>query len=238
MKVSIGWDSREDISYQICKFSIEQRTRSNVEISPIKQQELREQGIYSRPIDNLGSTEFTFSRFFVPYLSNYNGWTIFCDCDFLWLCDIKELFDLADDRYAVQVVQHDYTPKEAIKMDGKIQHLYPRKNWSSMILWNCAHPKNRILDLDLLNDADKATGAFLHRFQWLDDSEIGSLNHKWNWLEDWYHEPEDGSPNVIHYTRGNVYFKDHQNVEYAQEWKDEFKAYSGRTWTDNDILDK
>ncbi len=235
MKLFIGWDSREDIAYQVCKHSVEARTTSNVDIIPLKQHELRSAGIYNRPIDTLGSTEFTFSRFFVPHLMDYQGWAVFCDCDFLWLTDIKNLFDLANDDYAVQVVKHDYTPKETIKMDGKTQSLYPRKNWSSLIMWNCGHPANKKLSLDVLNNE---SGKFLHRFQWLKDVEIGGLAHAWNWLEGWYHEPEDGMPNVIHYTRGNVYFKDYQNVDYAKEWKDEYKDMTGSEWNNSLIIDK
>ena len=235
MKIFIGWDSREDIAYQVAKFSIEERTSDDIEIIPLKQHELRQKDIYTRDIDMLGSTEFTFTRFLVPYLSDYKGWSLFIDCDFLCFSDIGELFKLANDDYAVMCVKHDYIPTDTLKMDNCIQHLYPRKNWSSCILFNNSHPSNSILTPELVNTE---TGKFLHRFQWLQDSEIGSLPHTWNWLEDWYHEPEDGKPNFVHYTRGNVYFKNYQNVDYADEWKNEFKRMSGRPWTNNDILDK
>jgi lipopolysaccharide biosynthesis glycosyltransferase len=160
MKVFVGWDSREDIAYQVCKHSIVSRN-DEVEVTPLKQQELNDQGIYDRDTDQLSSTEFTFTRFLVPYLTNYEGWAIFCDCDIIFIDDIQKLFSFADEKYAVMVVKHDYTPQQGIKMDGKVQFPYPRKNWSSVILFNCGHPSNKALTPDLVNSQ---TGQFLHRF--------------------------------------------------------------------------
>ena len=177
MKIYVGWDSREDISYQVCEHSIKRRDL-DAEVHPLKQNEMREKGIYTREIDKLATTEFTFSRFFVPYLNDYKGWAVFCDCDFLWKIPAKELEQYCDDSKAVVCVQHDYTPEEgSIKMDGQVQTAYPRKNWSSMVLWNCGHPKNKILTPELLN---KETPKFLHRFSWLEDNEIGSLPLEYN----------------------------------------------------------
>ena len=102
---------------------------------PLNQNKLRQDKWYWREIDKLASTEFTFTRFLVPALANYKGWALFCDSDIVFLKDVKELFDQAEDKYAVMCVQHDYTPKPGIKMDGQKQTLYPRKNWSSMVLY-------------------------------------------------------------------------------------------------------
>jgi len=219
--VYIGWDSREDIAYQVAKHSIEKFNR-DVKIVPLRQQELRDAGLYQREVDQLASTEFTFTRFLVPYLNKYQGWAVFVDCDFLYTDDISKLFDAADPDKAVQVVQHDYTPKESVKMDGQHQHQYPRKNWSSMILFNCAHPKNQALSLENVNSQ---SGAWLHRFQWLNDDDIGSVSHEWNWLEGWYSEPKDGSPKAIHFTSGGPWFSDYQHVEYADLWLNERDEY-------------
>lgn len=228
-KIFIGWDSREDIAYQVCKNSILRRSSLPVDIIPIKQSELRQSGLYTREVDSLSSTEFTFTRFFVPYLNNYQGSAIFMDCDFLWLCDIKEVFDLFDPNYAVQVIKHNYLPKDGIKMDGQVQHLYPKKNWSSMILWNCEHSANINLQPDFLN---RAAGSTLHQFKWLKNDEVGELPHHYNWLNGWYHEPRDGSPKAIHFTEGNVYFPGFENVEYGSLWKKEFKELTGKEWDD------
>lgn len=221
MKVFVGYDTREDIAYQVCKHSLEARNK-DVEVRPLKQNELRDQGWYTRPIDKLASTEFTFTRFLVPELSNFDGWALFCDSDIIFIENIKELFDQADDKYAVMCAQHDYTPKEGIKMDGQTQTVYPRKNWSSVVLFNCGHPSNRKLDLNLVNNP-LITGAYLHRFSWLDDSEIGQISHEWNWLTDWYEEGKDGTPKALHYTEGGPWFENYRNCDWHLTWKKELQ---------------
>lgn len=155
-------------------------------------------------------------------LTGYKGWALFIDCDFLCLTDIKELFNQANDNYAVMVAKHDYTPKTTTKMDGKTQTVYPRKNWSSCMLWNCEHPSNRLLDLNAMNTND---GMWHHRFTWLADHEIGEISHEWNWLTDWYEAPEDGAPKMLHYTEGGPWFEHLQDVPYAQEWRDAEQEY-------------
>ena len=216
-KIYIGWDSREDVAYQACKQSIIDTASVNVDIVPLKQKNLRDKGVYWREKDKLASTEFTFTRFLVPALRQYKGWALFIDCDFIALDDVKKLFDQRDDKYAVMCAQHDYTPKEGTKMDGKQQHVYPRKNWSSMMLINCGHPSNLKLTTDLVNNED-ITGAYLHRFSWLKDEEVGAISHEWNWLVGWYNEPEDGKPKFLHYTEGGPWFPEYYNCEYSNEY--------------------
>lgn len=216
--VYVGYDSREDIAYQVCKHSIIRR-EPGATVRPLKLKDMRESGLYTREVDKLASTEFTFTRFFVPYLQNYQGWAVFCDCDFLWTVPTTDLKQYCDPSKAVVVVQHDYTPAEGIKMDGQKQTVYPRKNWSSMILWNCSHPANKILTPEILN---KESGAFMHRFQWLADSEIGELPNSYNWLVGWYKEPRDGKPKIYHWTEGGPWFIDNYfDCEYADVWKKE-----------------
>jgi lipopolysaccharide biosynthesis glycosyltransferase len=217
MKVFVGYDTREDIAYQVCKHSIVSK-QPKADVRALNQQELRDTGWYNRPLDKLASTEFTFTRFLIPELSNFNGWALFMDCDMILTTDIKELFDQVDDQYAVMCVQHDYTPREGIKMDGQKQTIYPRKNWSSVVLWNCGHPSNKVVTKDFVNDPEK-TGAFLHRFSWLDDSEIGSLDHTWNYLVGVYDDIKQ--PNLIHYTEGGPWFENYRDCEYSKLWKDE-----------------
>ena len=216
--IYIGYDTREDIAYQVSKFSILQRSK-NVSVIPLKLDDLKEKGLYWRGEDKLGSTEFTFSRFLVPELNDYKGWALFCDCDIIFLEDINNLFNLKDDKYAVMCVQHDYTPKEETKMDGKQQTLYPRKNWSSLVLWNCGHPSNQRISKELINNPE-TTGKYLHRFSWLKDEEIGAIPHYWNWLVGWYKEPNDGNPKAIHYTEGGPWFENYRDCDYHQNWKD------------------
>ena len=217
--IYVGWDSREDIAYQVCEHSILRRTRrDSVIVQPLKQNELRDEKLYWRDVDKLASTEFTFTRFLVPHLNEYKGWAVFCDCDMVWLCDAWDLFKDKDDNKAVYVVKHDYTPPEGTKMDGQLQLPYPRKNWSSMVLFNCEHPKNQALDLDTVNTQ---TGQWLHRFSWLEDDEIGELTPEWNWLVGHYKEGVDGTPKVLHYTEGGPWFENMRDCEYDHVWKRE-----------------
>ena len=218
VKVFIGWDSREDIAYQVAKRSIEMHSTIPVDIQPLKQKELRRDGWYTREVDKLASTEFTFTRFLLPELCNFEGWALFIDCDFVFKNDIKELFDQIDDNYALMCAQHDYTPKEgSIKMDGQVQQQYPRKNWSSMMLINCGHPSNHVVTKSFVNN-EAHTGAYLHRFSWLKNEEIGEISHEWNWLVGWYAEPEDGTPKALHYTEGGPWFEEYKDCEYAKDW--------------------
>lgn len=218
MKVFVGWDSREDIAYQVCKHSIISK-QPDAQVIPLKQNELRDRGLYWRDVDKLASTEFTFTRFLIPELTEYKGWALFIDCDTILTTDIKQLFDQADDRYAVICVQHDYTPREGVKMDGQQQTVYPRKNWSSVMLINCNHPSNRAVTKDLVNNPE-ITGAYLHRFSWLKDEEIGELDHTWNYLVGVYDDIEN--PNLIHYTEGGPWFEDYRYCEFHDLWKLEF----------------
>ena len=210
--VYIGYDSSQDIASQVCEYSIKQNNL-NAKVNLIKQKDIPE---YNRDIDPLSTTEFTFTRFLVPFLTGYKGWAVFCDCDFLWKCDIADLFDLADDSKAVMVVKHDYTPNSLIKMNNKPQHIYPRKNWSSMILWNCSHPSNAILTPKLIN---KAEAGYLHQFRWLKDEEIGELDKTWNWLVGYY---SNDTPKAIHYTDGGPWLD--ISSEYSNDWLNLKKA--------------
>lgn len=217
MKVFIGYDPREDIAYQVCKHSI-LKHQPDADVRPLKQSELRDGGWYTRPADKLASTEFTFTRFLIPELTNFNGWAVFMDCDMILTTDIKELFDQADDRYAVMCVKHDYKVKEEFKMDGQKQTIYPRKNWSSVVLWNCGHPSNKVVDQDMVNEKE-LNGAYFHRFNWLNDEEIGELDHTWNYLVGVYDDIE--KPNIIHYTEGGPWFENYRDCEFNELWKQE-----------------
>jgi lipopolysaccharide biosynthesis glycosyltransferase len=232
VKIFIGWDSREPIAADVCEYSIQKNSTMPVDIQMLKQELLREQMLYARPRDTQGSTEFTFTRFLVPRLMDYKGWAVFCDCDFLWLGDIKDLIDQADDQYAVMLVKHDYRPQNTIKMDGKRQEYYPRKNWSSMMLFNCGHAKNKWLTPYHIN---RATGQELHRFSWLDDKDIGSISPEWNWLVGWYHQPWDGVPKALHYTEGGPWFKNYEDCEYADVWLD-YESRLRDTHVSHDVL--
>ena len=215
LSVFVGYDSKEDIAYRVCKHSINISSKTDNNINSLKQSELIAKKLYTRSTDPLASTEFTYTRFLVPALMNYKGWAIFCDCDFIFLKDINEIINDVDELKAVYCVQHDYTPKEKHKMDGQKQTIYPRKNWSSLILYNCSHPSNKKLTVDLVN---KESGSYLHQFKWLQDSEIGSLDERWNWLEGWTSQHNNSFPFAVHFTRGGPWFEEWQDVEFADKW--------------------
>lgn len=214
-RIYVGWDSREPEAYDVCRSSLLRHASQPIDVIPVVQDDLRQAGLYARPVDPLASTEFTYTRFLVPHLAGYAGWALFCDCDFLWTRDVGELLAARDDRYAVMCVQHDHRPRETVKMDGRRQTVYPRKNWSSLMLLNCAHPATRRLTVAVVN---RETGAYLHRLQWADDAEIGALDGTWNWLEGWDTPRADGPPGAIHFTRGGPWFENWRHVDYADLW--------------------
>jgi hypothetical protein len=215
LRVFVGWDSREDIAYQVCKRSLEQHSSIPLQISPIRQGDLRGRGVYTRGPDPLSSTEFSFTRFLTPYLAGYEGWAIFVDCDFLFRRDIAGILDYLDPTKALYCVKHEYTPPETTKMDGQQQTQYPRKNWSSFMLINCGHEQVRRLTPAVVNTE---SGLYLHRFNWLTDDVIGALPLTWNYLEGWNTKADCVDPIAVHFTRGGPWFEGYRDVEYGEEW--------------------
>lgn len=215
-KVYIGFDSSnygQTLAYEVCRKSIIKNTKlNNLEIYPLKKKELSEKNYYYRKNDELASTEFTYTRFLAPFLSNYEGYAVFCDSDFLWRCDIAELEKYMKPELAVSCVQHDYTPTCTYKMDGLKQTIYPRKNWSSLMVFNCSHPSTKKLTLEAVNNESP---AWLHRMQWANDEEIGSIPTTYNYLVGYY---DFDNPKVIHYTDGGPWHRDYQNVKYGELW--------------------
>lgn len=221
-KIFVGYDSREDIAWEVCRHSLLRHANDDLTVIPIRQQPLRELGLYTRPLDSRSSTEFSITRFLTPYLAAQPGWVVFCDCDFLFTVDIQTVFEGLDSSKAVYCVQHDYTPAHSVKMDGKQQTVYPRKNWSSFMLFNCDHPEVRALTPAVVNSAEP---AYLHRFQWVSDPEsIGALDLDWNFLVGEYAKPEK-TPRVLHYTVGGPWFDDWSGCDYADLWLHERDLY-------------
>ena len=210
--VFIGFDARENIAFHVLSESIHSRASQPVSITPVSLSQLGD--LMWRKKDALQSTDFSFSRFLVPYLSNFNGWAIFMDCDMLVLDDIAELWKLRDDRFAVQLVKHDHQPKETTKFLGTPQTTYEKKNWSSVMLFNCA--KCTILSPEYVNTA---SGLDLHRFNWLESEElIGEIPHRWNHLVAYDAPVATDQISNLHYTIGGPYFNDYKETEYAKEW--------------------
>lgn len=209
-QVFIGYDNREAAAFSVLAHSINARASMPVTVAPLMLSQL--ENVFTRPREPLQSTDFSFSRFLTPYLAGYRGWALFMDCDMVMLEDIAALWALRDDRYAVMCVQHNHVPKEDKKFLGEVQTKYDYKNWSSVMLFNCA--KCTALTPDYVN---AATGLQLHQFKWLEgDHLIGDLPSKWNHLVG-YNEPRDDAA-LVHYTIGGPYFDDYRDCEYAEEW--------------------
>jgi len=217
IRIFIGFDPRETIGFHVLSQSIHSRCSQPVSITPIALSQLG--SLMSRERNSLQSTDFSFSRFLTPYLCNYDGWAIFMDCDMLVLEDIKHLWDLKNDKFAVQVVKHDHKPTEKKKFLDQTQSQYEKKNWSSVILFNCKKCKNLTP-----NYVNTASGLDLHRFRWLDNEDlIGDIPHKWNHLANYDEKVPSSQIANIHYTSGGPYFDDYINTDYADEWKEEQK---------------
>ena len=214
-KIFVGYDSREDIAWQVCRHSLLRHSDGDLTVIPLRQSVLRELGLYTRSPDSGASTEFSLTRFLTPYLAAQHGWVLFCDCDFLFTADVRQVFEGLDPEKAVYCVQHEYTPAHLVKMDGKKQAVYPRKNWSSMMIFNCDHPDVRALTPAVVNSVSP---AYLHRFEWIEDqSHVGSLELDWNFLEGEYPMPHR-TPRVIHYTNGGPWFEEWEDCDYADLW--------------------
>ena len=210
IRVFIGYDSRETVAYNVLAHSINRHASAPVAITPVMLSQL--EGVFRREKNPLQSTEFSFSRFLAPWMCDYQGWAIFMDCDMLVREDIAKLWALRDDRYAVQVVKHTHVPKEEVKFLGAVQTKYEKKNWSSVMLMNCA--KCKALTPEFVNTA---SGMELHQFKWLgNDDLIGELPSKWNHLV--AYDPHRTDASLLHYTIGGPWFKEYENTEYAAEW--------------------
>lgn len=227
LRVFLGWEPREAKAYDVAARSIRSRASSfrRVDIQAIQLDWLRDRGWYRRPTERRDgqlwdvisdapmSTEHAISRFFVPMLCGFHGWAMSADCDILCRADIGELFLRARDDYAVMVVKHEHNPGTTVKMDGQIQTRYARKNWSSVMLWNCGHPAHQALTLDVLNSWP---GRDLHAFNWLDDEQIGSLPAGWNHLVGVSHGFD---VKIAHFTLGTPDMVGYETCDFADEWR-------------------
>ena len=209
ISIYIVYDSRESVAYHVCSNSIIRHGTVPVSINPLSLKLLQNY----EELHTDGSNQFIYSRFLVPYLQNYSGWAIFIDGDMILRDDIKQLYEMRDESKAVQVVQHDYKTRMKVKYLGAKNEDYPRKNWSSVILWNCGHERNKILTPEFVQTA---TGAQLHRFSWLADDLIGSLPKEWNWLPDEFGANDNAK--LLHWTLGTPCFNEFAGANQAEEW--------------------
>ncbi|MEZ5870628.1 MAG: glycosyltransferase [Nitratireductor sp.] len=212
IRVFIGFDTREATAYHVCSNSIIRQSSDVVSITPLHLGNLK---TYEEKHSD-GSNHFIYTRFLIPHLMEYKGWALFIDGDMILRDDIAKLWALRDDSKAVMCVHHDYKTKTQSKYLGSVNQDYPRKNWSSVVLWNCEHPANRVVTPEFVANG---TGATLHRFTWLDDNLIGELPIEWNWLPDEFGENQDAK--LLHFTLGTPCFHEYANVPMAAEWHHE-----------------
>lgn len=214
LRVFIGYDPREEVAFQVAAASIWRRASVPVAITPVNLRVLSRW--FEREWDAKQSNEFTYTRFLVPWLTNYAGYALWMDCDVLVLGDVAEFMRYQDDGKAVWCVQHDYQPKNKVKYLGNVQNAYPRKNWSSVMWLNCGHEACRTLTP---KSVARATGAYLHRMEWCAPGEVGALPPAWNHLVGEY-EPNPYAK-LAHYTIGGPYFPNYDGNEFSDEWWNE-----------------
>ncbi len=209
LKIFIGFDKREATVFHTCVQSIVENTKAPVSIIPLHLDMFSDY----KETHKDGSNAFIYSRFLVPYLSNFKGKALFLDGDMIVNEDLQNLFNLFDEKFAVQVVKHDYKTKYPIKYLGAKNDDYPKKNWSSVILFNCAHKKNKILTPELI---ERSAGSYLHRFSWLNEKLVGALPSSWNHLV--LEFKEDKQASILHYTIGSPCFSDYRKGPEAKIW--------------------
>jgi hypothetical protein len=230
MRYFMGYDTKESEAFSVALHSVKVESQNGwfTPIHALHLPTLRDAGLYTRPTsirdgrlwDDISgaymSTEHANSRFLVPTLmrKSLEKWALFTDCDIILRRPIQDIMELAVDQYAVMVVKHDYAPLEASKMNGQLQQPYHRKNWSSVMLFNCDHPANARLTTEMVNTLP---GRDLHRFCWLKDHEIGALTPDWNWLVG--HSDKTIVPSIVHYTEGLPSMPGYEKCEFAEDWR-------------------
>lgn len=217
IRLFVGHDPREAVAFDVFAHSVLEHSSQPVALVPLALNGLK--GVYNEEHTD-GSNAFIYSRFLVPYLCDHSGYAIFVDGDMLCTADIAELWALRDPNKAVQVVKHNYETCERVKYLGAPNDDYPRKNWSSVIIWNCNHPANAVLTPAFVAGQ---TGKYLHRFSWLTDDQVGELPVDWNWLAIEYPELKRHLPKLIHYTLGTPCFRGYHDRDFAKQWYDQLR---------------
>jgi hypothetical protein len=230
----VGFDPRpaEMQGFAVARQSIRRRLTQPIPIVGLRLDDLRRRGLYTRPTEIIDgrlwdvisaapmSTEFAISRFLVPHLAR-TGWALFVDADVMARVNLCELFRQRDQSKACMVVKHADYMTGLTKMDGQIQTAYARKNWSSVVLWNCDHHATQLLTPTTVNER---RGLWLHQFTWLEDDEIGELDPCWNHLVG--DKPPDPNAKLVHFTNGTPNMPGHEHCEYADEWRDELEMWA------------
>lgn len=219
LRIVIGYDRQEPSAYHTLVSSLIKNSSKPLAITALYQPQLEADNLYWRK--DRGSTDFSYSRFLTPHLVGHKGMVLFMDCDFICMpgADIAELFDEMPLDKCVGVVKHDYKPKSATKFLGNRQEAYPRKLWSSLMLFNCSSARVKSLTPKLVNEAE---GSYLHRMEWTAPHRIHGFDESWNFIPN----HSEGEPKMVHFTEGGPWFKDYRAVPYSSEWFIEHAAMS------------
>lgn len=219
MQIYIGYDSKQPEASKVCEYSI-RKHMPDAEIYHINRDELVNTNLWYRNDEDPHSTEFTYTRFLTPYLNGYRGLAMFVDSDFIFtetlhLLETEICVNYPEMDKAVYVCQHpEYTPKADTKFFGQKQIKFPRKNWSSLMVFDCSHPLTRQLRPDVVNTASP---QYLHRLHWADE-QIGNISLSWNFLCGEYVSYDVLPPKGIHFTNGgpfnNVHGQDFEELWY------------------------
>ncbi len=216
LQIYIGYDPQESVAYHTLCHSIITQSSVPVAITPVYTGMMSD--FFYRKRDEKQSNDFSYSRFLVPYMSGFRGWCLYMDCDMLLRGDIAELFEESDPTKSVLVVKHEYIPNDEKKFLGNKQYKYEKKNWSSLMLFNCNHFHVRGLTVPYV---DKASGLDLHQFKWTEDHRIGELSREWNWLVGEYKSNPDAK--IVHFTVGGPYFAEYKDCDYSAEWMEAYR---------------
>jgi hypothetical protein len=227
IKVYIGYDEREMQAANVAVKTLAQVTKGQLSAQLLDAKKLNDYGMLSRISDHRGgqdydlisnapkSTRFAISRFLTPLLAQ-SGWALFVDCDVVFREDPRHMLEEVDAIHAVNVVKHEYVPSSEWKMVNQRNERYHRKNWSSVMLFNCDHTANRRLSL---RDINERRGLELHQFYWLHGSEIGDLDRRWNWLVGEQKEPDpDKGGGIAHFTLGGPFTDGWKGAEHDDIW--------------------
>lgn len=239
--IYIGFEPREAAAFAVTKNSVKRRLNLPFPVHGIVLEEMRRQGLFWRPQERHGgqlwdviseapcATEFSISRFLTPHIARERvaypaapAWALFMDSDMLALTNVGRVFEELHDDFAVMCVKHLHEPPSGFKMDHQIQTAYARKNWSSFAAYNLRHPANKGLTVEMINSIP---GRDLHRFCWLEDSQIGDLHPTWNWLST-FGTPTDGTPRVVHFTEGTPDMPGYEDVPFADAWRQELACWA------------
>jgi hypothetical protein len=206
LRIFIGYDHVEAVAYHTLAHSINKLSSMPVQITPVMSHHIK---AYTRERDPKQSNDFSFTRFLVPWMCGYQGYALFMDCDMLLRGDIYGILGEIKDRASVWVVQHDYTPRDEYKYLGAKQYAYPKKNWSSVMLFDCE--QCRELTPDYVNTASPME---LHQFKWAE--KVGELPLKYNHLVGEYDYSKEAL--IAHFTVGGPYFNEYADCDYSDEW--------------------